>query len=359
MRCSQRHWSRKTLVQSESDVAPKGRKRDEDELIDWLIRRTSRRGERWIGDDAAILPLGEWAVTMDSQIEGVHFLPGLDAAAIARRLLAVNLSDLAAIGAMPAFAFLALAAPRNFDHRLFFSALTDACDDHALELAGGDLSRHSQVTAVLTLLGRRLEGRRWLRRSDALAGDNLWLGGTVGEAAIGLILLKQGVTTHDHKILIPEGLEMPATLSESAGRAVRRQLAPEPQLELGRWLGSCSAGAVIDLSDGLARDLHRLCAKSKVGAEIVLEHLPLARDHKRLAEALAHDWKELALSGGEDYVLLFSLPPETEPPSRFRCTRIGTILNSGIVLSEAGETEPLPASGWDHLQTDNPPVTGR
>ncbi len=92
----------------------------EDALIDWLIHRTAHSGGRFIGDDAAVLPTGEWAVTMDSQIEGVHFLPGLDAAAIARRLLAVNLSDLAAMGATPAFAFLALATPRNFDHRLFF-----------------------------------------------------------------------------------------------------------------------------------------------------------------------------------------------------------------------------------------------
>ncbi len=342
------------------DGGPKGpHSAGEDALIDWLIRRTSSRGQRWIGDDAAILPQEEWAVTMDSQIEGVHFMSGLDAAAIARRLLAVNLSDLAAMGATPAFAFLALAAPCDFDHRLFFSALTDACDEFALELAGGDLSRHSRVTAVLTLLGRRGESRRWLRRSDALAGENLWLGGTVGEAAVGLILLEQGVTASDREVVIPDRLGLPKTLREPACRAVRRQLAPQPQLELGWWLGSFSAGAVIDLSDGLARDLHRLCSKSGVGAEIVLERLPLTTGHKRLARSLGHDWKDLALAGGEDYVLLFSLPAETEPPSRFGCTRIGTVLDDGIVLSEDGETGPLPAAGWDHLQMDSSSVAGR
>ena len=111
----------------------------EDELIDWLRRRTARRGGRWIGDDAAILPRSEqWAVTVDTQVEGVHFLPGLDPAVVARRLLAVNLSDLAAMGARPAFGFLALSAPGDYDHRRFLASLTDACERYELDLAGGD-----------------------------------------------------------------------------------------------------------------------------------------------------------------------------------------------------------------------------
>jgi len=321
----------------------------EDELIDWLKRRTSGRGGRWIGDDAAILPRGEWAVTMDSQIEGVHFMPGLDAVTIARRLLAVNLSDLAAMGASPAFGFLALAAPRGFDRRRFFSALTDACDDYALQLAGGDLSRHSRVMAVLTLLGRRPKGRRWLRRGDALAGEGLWLGGAVGQAAVGLALLERGVTIEGLTIRCPDALRLPRILHEPAGRAIRRQLSPEPQLELGGWLASCPAGAAIDLSDGLARDLHRLCSSSGVGARIELERLPMAIGHQRLARWLGRDWQALALTGGEDYVLLFTLPPGTMPPGRFGCTRIGAIQKGGVVLAAGGKERPLAAAGWDHL----------
>lgn len=350
----------KLRPQSDDEAAPRSPALDgshdqagEDALIDWLIHRTARRGGRRIGDDAAILPPDEWAVTMDSQIEGVHFLPGLDAAVVARRLLAVNLSDLAAMGATPAFAFLALAAPRDFDHRLFFAALTDACDEFALELAGGDLSRHSRVTAVLTLLGRKLEGRRWLRRSDACAGENLWLGGTVGEAAVGLRLLEDGLVVPGREIRILDHPRLPDTLHEPAHRAVRRHLLPQPQLELGWWLGGSQAGAVIDLSDGLARDLHRLCSKSGVGAEIALDHLPLADGHKRLARSIGRDWKDLALAGGEDYVLLFSLPPCIAPPDDFGCTRIGQILDRGIVLLEDGKKRPMPASGWDHLQPDS------
>lgn len=323
----------------------------EDALIDWLIHRSSQKGGRFIGDDAAILPPGEWAVTMDCQIENVHFMSGLDEATVARRLLAVNLSDLAAMGAKPAFAFLALAAPAGFDHRLFFSALTKACDGYALELAGGDLSRHSQVTAVLTLLGKRLEGRRWLTRADANAGDNIWLGGTVGEAALGLHLLEHGAEVVGPSIHLSEDMGLPARLHEPARLAIRRQLSPKPQLDLGWWLGDSAAGAVIDLSDGLARDLHRLCSRSGVGAEIVLERLPLARGHRQLARSVGQDWKELAISGGEDYVLLFSLPQGIEPPEHFTCTRIGTILDRDIVLRENEEKKLLPASGWDHLRS--------
>ncbi len=321
---------------------------DEKELIDWLIRRTPG-GNRWIGDDAAILPRSEWAVTMDCQIEDVHFITGLDAAIVARRLLAVNLSDLAAMGAIPAFAFLALAAPRDFDHRRFFTSLTEACDQVALALAGGDLSRHSRVTAVLTLLGKRPEGGRWLRRTDAVVGDVLWLGGTVGESAAGLVLLELGVTTEGRSIRVPDSLELPEAIRKQARRAVRRQILPNPQLELGRWLGGCQSGAAIDLSDGLARDLHRLCSQSGVGAEIVLDRLPLADGHKRLAHSIGRDWKDLALGGGEDYVLLFTLPPGVVPPIRLGCTRIGTISKRGVTLLEGGARKPLPAAGWDHL----------
>jgi thiamine-monophosphate kinase len=326
----------------------------EDDLIDWLSRRTSRRGERWIGDDAATLPSGEWAVTMDSQIEGVHFMPGLDAAIVARRLLAVNLSDLAAMGALPAFAFLALAAPADFDHRRFFSALTNACEEVSLALAGGDLSRHSRLTAVLTLLGKRPAGGRWLRRGDALAGESLWLGGTIGEAAVGLALVQRGAAIDGRGLRLPAGLELSGSLRRAARRAVRRQLAPKPQLELGQWLGGRPAGAAIDLSDGLARDLHRLCRASGVGAEIDLDRLPLAGDHRRLARSIGDDWRQLALAGGEDYVLLFTLPGEIEPPERFACTRVGVIVESGVSLIEHGEAKPLAAAGWDHLRTSDP-----
>ena len=103
------------------------------------------------------------------------------------------------------------------------------------------------------------------------------------------------------------------------------------------------------MSDGLGRDLHRLCAESGVGAEIILDRLPLARGQKRLARELGCEWRDLALAGGEDYVLLFTLPVGIRPPARLGCTRIGSVVDDGIALLHEGEKTPLPASGWDHL----------
>lgn len=300
-----------------------------------LIRRLRARlgPSSLIGDDAAILSLtGEVAVTVDSQISGVHFVPGLDPAHVARRLLAVNLSDLAAIGgvgAEPSHAFLALSAPVAFDRDRFFDAFVEACRHWNVTLAGGDLARCDQVVATLTLIGRKPEGGRWLRRSEAKPGHDLWLGGTVGESAAGRILIARGASE-----------DVPA---------VRRHLLPEPQLELGRWLGRQSEGAAMDVSDGVAIDLHRLCRESGTGAVIDADALPLADGFFDLCKALSVDPYELALAGGEDYVLLFTLPPGAQPPG---CRKIGTVLSEKkIEWVREGRTRLLPASGWDHLRT--------
>ncbi len=324
----------------------------EDDLITWLRERSASSGGRWIGDDAAILPRSErWAVTMDSQIEGVHFLSGLDPQILARRLLAVNLSDLAAMGALPSFAFLALSAPEGFDHRRFFDALLTACEEFDLELAGGDLSRQPQVSMTMTLLGAKPESQRWLRRNAGSIGEDVWLGGTVGESAIGLRLLQRGVGADGTSSTDRTKLQIPEWLAPAATAAVRRHLQPKPQLELGLWLGSRHAGAVIDVSDSLALDLNRLCRLSRVGARIHLDRLPLPDHFEELAELANAEWKELALEGGEDYVLLFTLPHELKPPERFCCTRIGSVIETGVFVMRDHREELLPADGWDHLSS--------
>lgn len=313
----------------------------EDELLRRLRGRLGPSSP--IGDDAAILsPSGPIAVTVDSQIAGVHFLPDLDPAQVARRLLAVNLSDLAAMGADPAWAFLALSAPPGFDHDRFLRAFTEACRRHGVTLAGGDLSRCDQLAATLTLIGTKPEGRNWLRRNNARPGHGLWLGGTVGESAAGRMLIDRGGP-----------LSVPSSLHRAARRAVRRHLLPEPQLELGRWLGEQNSGiACMDVSDGVARDLHRLCRESGTGAEIDAGTLPFAERFFDLAKAVSADPFDLALSGGEDYVLLFTLPPDVQPPETFGCRRIGTIKGrKTITWVRDGRRRLLPASGWDHLKT--------
>lgn len=304
---------------------------NEDDLIRRLRERLGPSSP--IGDDAAILSLpglaGEIAVTVDSQISGVHFVPGLDPAHVARRLLAVNLSDLAAMGADPGHAFLALSAPAGFDHDRFFDAFVEACRQWNVTLAGGDLARCDQLVATLTLIGTKPERGRWLRRSDAKPGHDLWLGGTVGESAAGRMLIARGAP-EDHP-------------------AVRRHLLPEPQLELGRWLGQQREGAAMDVSDGVAIDLHRLCRESGTGAVIDADALPFAGGFFDLCKDLSVDPYELALASGEDYVLLFTLPPGAQPPG---CRKIGTIQREKkIEWIREGRRRLLPASGWDHLKT--------
>jgi thiamine-monophosphate kinase len=316
---------------------------DENRLIDWLRRRLLKEaGGALVGDDAAVLPAGSFAdsfaITLDHQIAGVHFPPGLDPAIVARRLLAVNLSDLAAMGARPAYAFLALAAPPGFDHRRFFTALLAACRRHGLTLAGGDLARHSLLTTSLTLLGTKEETARWLTRSSARPGHALWLGGTIGESAAGRLLIERG-----------EPQEAAASLRRAMRKAMRRHLQPTPQLALGRWLGRQEEGAAMDVSDGLARDLHRLCRASGVGAEVDAAALPFTDRFRMLCEAIGADPLALALGGGEDYVLLFTLPEGIAPPEP-GTRRIGRITKAKrLALLREGKYTTLPDAGWDHL----------
>lgn len=333
----------------------------EEGLVAWLRTLTARPGRRGtlIGDDAATLPSGA-VVTVDQQIAGVHFPADLAPAVVARRLLAVNLSDLAASGARPRHAFLALAAPRGFDHRAFFRALTAACDEHGVVLAGGDLANAPQLHLSLTLIGERRRSDATLARDRALPGQILWLGGTLGESALGCELLRRGARPRGSNVVLPAFLPAKGELRSAAVRAVHRHLLPAPQLELGRWLagrGRSAAIAAIDVSDGLAKDLHRLCVASGVGA--CLEGAALrkatAPHFAELAARLRIDPDRARESGGEDYVLLFTLPKTTSPPRRFHALAIGAITRANGVFVDDPDAAPakrrrrLADSGWDHL----------
>ncbi|MEO8196391.1 MAG: thiamine-phosphate kinase [Thermoanaerobaculia bacterium] len=342
----------------------------EEGLVAWLRTLTARQipGSRGrsqrsrgtlIGDDAATLPSGA-VVTVDQQVEGVHFPAGLAPAIVARRLLAVNLSDLAASGARPRHAFLALAAPTGFDHRGFFRALVGACAKYDVELAGGDLAVARELHLALTLIGERRKRGATLARDSARPGQILWLGGTLGESALGCELLRRGAHPRGSSVVLPASLPVKGELRTAAVRAVRRHLLPTPQLELGRWLAARDRGAdiaAIDVSDGLAKDLHRLCAASGIGARLDGAAL-LAAAPPHLAELAAQlkvDPRRWVEGGGEDYVLLFTLPKRTSPPRKFGALAIGSITRAkGIFVIDPDAT---PASrqrrlvnvGWDHL----------
>jgi len=321
----------------------------EDRLIGWL-RRHPRTD--LLGDDAALLPAAARVATVDSQIEGVHFPDGLDSAVVARKLLAVSLSDLAAVGAVPRYALLALSARPGFDHRRFFRAFLESCGEQGVRLAGGDLARSpSGTVCTLTLLGTLPEGGSFLRRSGARPGDGLWVGGPVGESAAGQRLVARGARLDDAEVRVPDGFRAPEALARAARRAVWRHLLPRPQLELGRHLGRLPRVAAMDLSDGLARDLPRLCRESEVGAEVESRRLPLAPDFVSLCDALGEDPVDLALEGGEDYVLLFTLPEGADADLPVACHRIGKVIEERVLrVVRDGRVEPWPTGGWDHLE---------
>ncbi|HEX4956063.1 MAG TPA: thiamine-phosphate kinase [Thermoanaerobaculia bacterium] len=320
-------------------------------LLAWLRQEARSAGGELLGDDCACLPAaGPLAVTVDTQIEGTHFLPGTDEALLGPRLLAVNLSDLAAQGALPQWAVLTVAAPAGFRHRRFFRTLVGACRRWGVKLAGGDLARAPLVALTLTLIGVKRPGGRWLERRLARPGDGLFVGGTLGESAAGQRLLARGARLSGRSVVLPADLPERGTLAAAARRAVSRHLRPTPQLELSAWLAEQERVGAIDVSDGLALDLDRLCGEGAVGARIEAESLPFSPRLAELAAWLGEDARRLALTGGEDYVLLFTLPALQAPPPRFGAVRIGSITRARKVeIVEGGQRNELPAAGWDHL----------
>ena len=323
----------------------------EDRIIDWL--KSQGPGTQLIGNDAAVLPGGgNLVATMDTQIAGVHVPAGIDEAVFARRLLAVNLSDLAAMGASPSFAFIALTAPPGFRHKRFFRTTLDELKRFPAELAGGDLSTSSTLSAVMLLLGRPTSGRRSLERSSAHAGDALWVGGTLGESALGQRLVARGATLVGRKVELPEECRRLArALQLAARRAVRRHLAPTAQLDLGAWLSTRRRASAMDISDGLGIDANRLLRSSSAGAHIEESLLPRSPHFNELCSELDLDPLDLVLGGGEDYVLLFSLPAKSRPPEQFSACRIGTVVSTpGLTLLGVSGRRSVVDEGWDHLR---------
>jgi len=327
-------------------AAPSG----EDRLLDWLRRRSPAAATDLLGDDAALLA-EDLAVTVDHQIEGVHFARGLDPAWVGSRLLAVSLSDLAAVGALPRYAFLALASPPEADRRRLFDGLLRACRRYGVALAGGDLATSTTLHLSLTLVGSRPPRARWLRRDRARPGDRLWVGGDLGGSAAGQLLLATGGTVAHRRFRLPPGWRAAKEVNTAARLAMRRHLSPQPQLELGQWLGRRRRAAALDISDGLALDLARLCRASGVGAVLRPATIPHSPGLAALSCRLERSIDDLVLHGGEDYVLLFTLPPRLRPPSQFDCQVIGEIQAGRTLLREdGGRLSPLLVRGWDHLR---------
>lgn len=298
-----------------------------------------------IGDDAAVTvmtPGMRLLTTADMLVQGVHFnCTWHDPALLGRKSLAVNLSDIAAMGGIPRYALLSLAIPQELSLEFidnFMDGLLEQADRFGVTLIGGDTSAsQSGFVISITLLGEQYPDKI-VTRSGARCGDLICISGTVGDAALGLASLKAGVRSND---------------------AVTRHLDPLPQVDLGRMLAEKGIpSAMIDISDGLCADLGHILAASAVGAGICLDTLPLSETFRQCVAAQSPDYYQLPLAGGEDYQLLFTLPPEkltdavaTAAFAKTAVSVIGEITaQTGLRLAFAdGSSYECEVHGYDHF----------
>jgi len=311
-----------------------------------------------IGDDCAVYSASKnrnQVITTDALVEGVHFdFRTQSAESLGRKALAVNLSDLAAMGAEPRLAVLALGLPSGFPvERIdaLYRGLSARCRQYRVALAGGDTVRSPRgFWIALTLVGETRKNR-WFRRSGARPGQVIWVSGTLGDSALGLRILST-----------------PAGKSPDLPERVRRYLTgrhlePEPRLALSQALvrSTIRVGAMIDLSDGLLQDLGHVCRASGVGARLQLERIPVSQPAEKFSLVNNLRLQDWLLGGGEDYELLFTTPREDVKKLKrliaragVPVTEIGTVLPDPKVLEVLHRGRPLrqrkSGGGFDHFR---------
>jgi len=317
---------------------------DEFQVIErWFKTLTTATGGVSLGpgDDCALVepPPGELiAVTTDTLIEGVHFPADTPAHDVGHKALAVNLSDIAAMGARPKWVTLALTLPAADESWLadFTRGFATLADRYGVALVGGDLTRGPLTVTVQALGGVARENA--LSRSGALAGERICVTGTLGDAAAGLAIAKDLSEPYPDDVLW-----------------LRRRLScPEPRVEAGLLLGG-EASAAIDVSDGLAQDLGHILGSSNVGATLDVAHLPLSSALRSVAGDLA---REYALSGGDDYELCFTVGQRRLSAILEKLSAAGTGATViGLVESSPGlraryldgTVQTLPEQGFRHF----------
>ncbi|HTY61081.1 MAG TPA: thiamine-phosphate kinase [Acidobacteriota bacterium] len=302
-----------------------------------------------IGDDAAVIRTGKaeeyLLITTDMLLEGIDFRrEWITPRCLGCKSIAVNLSDLAAMGARPLFFTVSLAVPADISKRWildFYDGLTDPRFAGRARLIGGDFSRAEAGIAIsITALGESVN-RKVLYRKGGRAGDLLYVTGTLGQSAAGLRLLESGC-------IHPK--------SRAQKEAIRVHQSPEARWKAGMWLAQSGlVRCMMDLSDGLSTDLPRLCAASGVGAEVRVADLPVFRGSR----LWGCNPDEMALNGGEDFELLFSVPKskgkilEEKYPAGFpKITKIGTMtrdIGKMWLLEPGNNRRPLVERGYDHF----------
>ncbi len=301
-------------------------------LIDRFFKNLPKNPETrlGIGDDCALLsipPGYELAITTDTMVEGVHFFVGANPAQVGHKLLAVNLSDLAAMGATPIAVTLALTLPNVDENWLgeFSAGFLKLAQMYNVDLIGGDTTKGA-LTLTVQAIGL-VPWQQSLKRSTAKVGDLIYMTGLLGEAGLGLKMM-QGYRC-------------------DAENALVRFHEPIPRIETGLALRKI-ASACIDISDGLASDLGHILLQSGVGATLDFDKLPLSDDVKNYIQNTGDTL--MPLISGDDYELCFTVPARFANRVPKNCTAIGIIESeSGLRLKKAGQIETLTEKGYEHF----------
>jgi len=289
-----------------------------------------------IGDDASVVcsENTHQLITTDLLIENIHFrLQDIDMKSLALKALAVNLSDIAAMGGIPQYFYLGLGysrAPVWDEMKKFFQGLKSGCRKWNLELAGGDFSHSSQLFISITMVGK---AEQPVYRHNARTGDLIAIIGHIGASALGLELLSNGIqiepwTTRHQKVI--------------------------PHLQEGQIL-SKYVNSMIDVSDGLVIDLKRILIASGKGGRLYYEKLPIHRSMKKVCHEYHFDEQDLVLSGGEDFALVFTISPEREIELRqenIRYQIIGEVVSkkNQLTITHNGKPLRIKKSGYDHFK---------
>ena len=304
-------------------------------------------GALGLRDDAALLEVEsgyQLVLTKDVLVENVHFFSGDDPKILAKKMLRVNLSDLAAMGAMPIGYMLGLVVPYGYD-KSWFSAFSEGLAEENsrfnISVLGGDTVTHDgALTLSVTAFGK-VKNHQALYRNRAQAGDAIYVTGTLGDSALGLKLLQDAI----------EGVELPRRQA-----LIARYHLPDPRVELGMKLYPL-VNAAMDISDGLLQDLGHICRYSDVGAEVFLENMPLSDAAKSIIQQDSAYYKDV-VTGGDDYELLLTVPAKNEAQLQILgdsmnlpITRIGCILEgSGVVCFDtSGCRVTYDCSGYRHF----------
>ena len=316
---------------------------------------------RGIGDDAAVFKslAGNVAVTTDLLVEDIDFRrdttrPEL----LGHKALAVSLSDIAAMGARPRWALLSIGIPEEIWNSefldQFYSGFFELAARYGVTLIGGDVSRSPDKIVIDSILIGETSKAGAVFRSGAQPGDQIFVTGFLGEAAAGLRLIERGARLQP----TATRTEVKTDEAHSLDHLLLRQLQPEPRVGWGLLLGEQHlATAMIDISDGLSSDLNHLCTESKTGALIDASRIPIDPLVTEITGRRALDPLMLALHGGEDFELLFTVKPElvAKLPTRvdgISLTRIGEIKEAahGVRISEGSKTWTLEPGGWEHFK---------